>query len=74
MELVPLAEALTRFGALSLGIAIMNVIALRVVRADEVPGWVQVRIRWWSAHNTTFLVISAAVMAIGLAVLATTAR
>ncbi|RSM55874.1 hypothetical protein DMB66_34785 [Actinoplanes sp. ATCC 53533] len=74
MELETLAEAMARLGALGLGTAIVNVVALRLVRADEVPGWVQVRIRWWSAHNTTFLVVSAAVMAIGLAVLATTAR
>lgn len=74
MELVTLAEATARLGALGLGTAIVNVIALRLVRADEVPGWVQVRIRWWRAHNPAFLRTSAAVMAVGLVTLAATAR
>jgi hypothetical protein len=70
MELVTLADAMARFGALGLGTALLNVLALRVVPADEVPGWVQVRIRWWRAHNGTFLVSSAGVLALGLALLA----
>lgn len=74
MELVTLAEGMARLGTLGLGTALLNIVALRLVRADEAPGWLQARIRWWTAHNTTFLVISAAVLAIGLVILATTAR
>jgi hypothetical protein len=74
MELVTLAAAMARLGALGLGTALVNVIALRVVRADEVPGWAQVRIRWWNEHNPAFLAVSAVVMVVGLALLATAAR
>lgn len=71
MELVTLAEAMARLGTLGVGTALLTIVALRLVRVDEVPGWVQVRIRWWHAHHTTFLVTSAAILAIGLAILAT---
>jgi len=72
--LAQLGEALARLGAFGLGVAVLNVFALRVVRADEVPGWVQTRIRWWSAHNLAFLVLSAAVLAVGLGTLAAAGR
>lgn len=74
MGLVTLAELMAGLGALGLGTAIVNVIALRLVRIDEVPDWVQVRIRWWSAHNPAFLTTSAAIMVVGLVALAPTAR
>ncbi|WP_433305864.1 hypothetical protein ACQP2F_19215 [Actinoplanes sp. CA-030573] len=57
-------------GALGMLVAALNLVALRVVRADEVPAYVQTRIRWWTAHNTAFLVLCAALTVIGLAGLA----
>jgi len=71
--LVQLAETLAGIGALGVITAVLNVVALRVVRVDEVPGCVQGRIRWWSAHNSAFLVVSAVVTAVGLATLVATA-
>jgi len=68
--LVQLAETMARLGALGVGTAMLNLVALRVVREDEVPGWVQARIHWWNAHNPAFLVGSAVLMAAGLATLA----
>ena len=67
-----LAEALSLLGVLGVITAALNVVALRVVRIDEVPGCAQARIRWWGAHNAAFLMISAAVSAAGLATLAAT--
>jgi len=64
--LVQLAQTAAWFGALGVGTAVLNLVALRVVCYDEVPGWVQARIRWWHAHNPAFLVGSAAVLAAGL--------
>jgi len=71
--LAQLAEALTRIGALGVITAMLNVVALRTVRIDEVPSCAQARIRWWSAHNSAFLMISAAVTAVGLTILAAAA-
>jgi hypothetical protein len=71
--LTQLAETMAVLGALGLVIAMLNLVALRVVRVDEVPGCVQPRIRWWGAHNTAFLMLSAAVAAVGVAILAATA-
>jgi hypothetical protein len=68
--LTQFAETLIGFGALGIITAALNIVSLRVVRVDEVPGCVQSRIRWWSAHNSAFLLISAAVTAAGLATLA----
>jgi hypothetical protein len=68
--LTQFAETLIGFGALGLITAALNIVSLRVVRVDEVPGCVQARIRWWSAHNSAFLLISATVTAAGLATLA----
>lgn len=68
--LAQLAQTLIAFGMLGIITAMLNVVALRVVRIDEVPGYVQARIRWWSAHNSAFLVVSAVVTAVGLAILA----
>jgi len=71
--LAQVAETVARLGALGVVIAALNVVALRVVRVDEVPGCVQARIRWWSAHNPAFFVVSAVVTVVGLATLAATA-
>jgi hypothetical protein len=71
--LAQLAETVAGFGALGVVTATLNLVALRVVRVDEVPGCVQARIRWWSAHNSTFLVVSVVVTVVGLALLAATA-
>ena len=62
-----LAETVAWFGALGLVLAGLNVIALKVVQPDDVPGYVRVRIRWWTAHNPAFLVGSAVLGAVGLA-------
>jgi hypothetical protein len=59
------------FGVLGMVVAALNLVALRVVRVDEVPSYVQGRIRWWSAHNSTFLLISMVVTVAGLLGLAT---
>jgi hypothetical protein len=67
-----LAEALSLLGVLGVITAALNVVALRVVRIDEVPGCAQTRIRWWGAHNAAFLMISAAATVAGLALLAAT--
>ena len=64
-----LAGTVAWFGALGLVLAGLNVIALKVVRPDDVPGYVRVRIRWWTAHNPALLVGSAVVGAAGLAML-----
>jgi hypothetical protein len=61
------ASAVATVGALSLVIALLNIVALRAVRVDELPGCVQGRIRWWGAHNSAFLVLSAVLTAAGLA-------
>jgi hypothetical protein len=71
--LVQLAETMAGFGALGLLTASLNVVALRVVRVDEVPGCLEARIRWWSAHNPAFFVVSAVLTTLGLAGLAATA-
>jgi hypothetical protein len=68
--LTQFAETLIGFGALGIITAALNIVSLRVVRVDEVPGCVQARIRWWSAHNSAFLLVSAAVTAVGLGTLA----
>jgi hypothetical protein len=70
--LAQLAETAAGFGALGLVTAALNVVALRVVRVDEVPGGLEARIRWWSAHNSAFLVVSAVLTALGLAGIAAT--
>jgi hypothetical protein len=64
------AELVAGFGALGVLTATLNLFALRVVRIDEVPGCVQARIRWWSAHNPAFLLASAAVTVAGLVMMA----
>jgi len=65
-----LAGMLAGFGAIGVAIAALNVFALRVVRIDEIPGCVQGRIRWWGAHNSAFLLSSAALTVAGLGALA----
>ena len=71
ITLAQVAQTVAGLGALGVVTAVCNLVALRVVRVDEVPGCVQGRIRWWSAHNPAFLVGSAVVMAVGLLTLAT---
>ena len=73
MEAVTLGQTLAGLGAIGVLTAGLNVVALRLVRVDEVPGCVRARIRWWSAHNPAFLLISAVVAAVGLTTLATAA-
>jgi hypothetical protein len=43
------AETVAWFGVLGLVLVALNVVALKVVRPDDVPGYVPVRIRWWAA-------------------------
>ena len=73
MEAVTLGQTLAGLDAIGVLTAGLNVVALRLVRVDEVPGCVRARIRWWSAHNPAFLLISAVVAAVGLTTLATAA-
>jgi hypothetical protein len=70
--LVQLTATMAGFGALGLLTASLNVVALRVVRVDEVPGCLAARIRWWSVHNPAFFVVSAVLTAFGLAGLVAT--
>jgi hypothetical protein len=72
--LVQLAQVMAWLGTLCLGTAAVTVVALRVVRADEVPGWVRARIRFWTSYNPPFLLISAVVTVAGLGLLAASAR
>jgi hypothetical protein len=65
--LAQLAQTVAGFGALGVVTAMLNLVSLRVVRLDQVPGCVQGRIRWWSIHNSAFLVASAVVTALGVA-------
>ena len=69
MTLGDLAQAVAWVGALGVVTAALNLVALRLVRVDEVPGPVRARIRWWCAHNPAFLVASVAVTAAGVALL-----
>lgn len=66
------AAAVAWLGALGVLTAALNVFALHVVRADDVPAWLQARVRWWNAHNPAFLVASVLVTVVSLAVLAAT--
>jgi hypothetical protein len=68
--IVQFAEMLALFGVIGLGVAAVNVFALRVVRVDEVPSCAQGRIRWWGAHNTAFLLGCAALTVLSLGTLA----
>jgi len=70
--LAQLAGTMAGLGAVGVATGALNLVALRVVRVDEVPGCVQPRIRWWSAHNPAFLVISAVLTVVGLATLLAT--
>jgi hypothetical protein len=65
-----LAGMVVWFGALGMIVAALNIVALRIVRPDEVPGYVRCRIEWWSAHNSTFLLGSALLALAGLVGLA----
>ena len=73
MEGVTLGQTLAGLGAIGVLTAGLNMVALRLVRVDEVPGCVRSRIRWCSAHNAAFLLVSAVVAAVGLTTLATAA-
>ena len=65
------AETVAGLGALGVLTGALNLVALRVVRIDEVPGCVQARIRWWSSHNPVFLLTSVAVTVAGLVMMIT---
>ncbi|MBU2666875.1 hypothetical protein KOI35_25520 [Actinoplanes bogorensis] len=43
------------FGVLGMVVAGLALIAVKVVRADEVPAYVRGRIQWWTAHNAGFM-------------------
>ena len=55
-----LAALAAWFGLLGMLIAALNAVALRLVRADEVPRCIRPRIRWWGLHNPALMVISTA--------------
>jgi hypothetical protein len=74
MGAVTLGETLAGLGVIGVLTAVLNVVALRLVRVDEVPGCMRARIRWWSAHNPAFLLVSAIVVAAGLTTLMAAAR
>ena len=60
------AEMFALFGALGMVLAGFNVVALKVVEPDDVPAYVRGRIRFWTAHNSTFMAGSAVLGAAGL--------
>jgi hypothetical protein len=68
--LAELAVMLAWFGALGMVVAVLNIVALHLVRLDDVPGYVRARIRWWSNHNWPFFLIS---LLLGVAGLTTVA-
>jgi hypothetical protein len=68
--LAELAVMVAWFGGLGMVVAVLNIVALRVVRLDEVPGYLRSRIRWWSNHNWPLFLIS---LLIGIAGLTTVA-
>jgi hypothetical protein len=68
--LAELAGMLARFGIIGIAVAVVNAVALRVVRIEEVPRRAQGRIRWWSLHNRAFLFGSTALTLISLGALA----
>ena len=70
MEAIRLAELLALIGVIGVAVAALNVFALRAVRIDDVPGWVQGRIRWWGAHNTAVLLACAGLTVLSLGTLA----
>ncbi|WP_433220862.1 hypothetical protein ACQP00_18975 [Dactylosporangium sp. CS-047395] len=61
-----LAEPAVLLGGVGVVTAVLNAVALRLVRVDEVPGWLQVRISWWRAHNRTLLLLSAVTAGVGV--------
>ena len=61
------------FGVLGVVVAGLNFLALRVVRADEVPSCVRGRILWWGVHNVAFLLLSVLCAVAGLIGLVTSA-
>jgi hypothetical protein len=63
------AGILVWFGVIGVAVAAMNILALRTIRIEDVPRCVQGRIRWWSAHNSAFLLGSAGLVVVGLGVL-----
>jgi hypothetical protein len=60
------SEMMALIGVLGLVLAGLNVVALRLVRTEDVPAYVQGRIRFWTAHNPAFLLGSAVLGAAGL--------
>ncbi|MBM2615818.1 hypothetical protein JIG36_09645 [Actinoplanes sp. LDG1-06] len=64
------AGLVTWFGVLGMVVAGLALIAVKVVRVDDVPAYVVGRIRWWTAHNLAFMLTSLAVAVAGLLVLA----
>ncbi|MEV4346826.1 hypothetical protein AB0J83_20400 [Actinoplanes sp. NPDC049596] len=62
-----LAALVLRLGVLGILVAVLNAVALRVVRPDEVPSCARGRIRWWGAHNPALFVSSVVITLIGLA-------
>jgi hypothetical protein len=63
------ARMVAQFGAIGLGVGVLNIVALRLVRLEEVPGPMRGRIRWWTLHNPAFLAVSGLVLVAGLAML-----
>ncbi|MFI5897416.1 hypothetical protein ACIA5D_45725 [Actinoplanes sp. NPDC051513] len=61
-----LAEMFALFGALGMVLAGCNVLALKVVQPNDVPAYVRARVRFWTAHNSTFMAGSAVLGAAGL--------
>ncbi|XVU29183.1 hypothetical protein ACQPZJ_19600 [Actinoplanes sp. CA-054009] len=61
------AALVLRLGVLGILVAVLNAVALRVVRIDEVPGCARGRIRWWGAHNPALFVSSLVMTLLGLA-------
>ncbi|GAA0447901.1 hypothetical protein Ade02nite_60450 [Paractinoplanes deccanensis] len=61
------AALVLRIGALGILVAVLNAVALRLVRIDEVPCCARSRIRWWGAHNPALFVVSVVLTVAGVA-------
>ncbi|MBL7255653.1 hypothetical protein [Paractinoplanes lichenicola] len=66
---VEVAGVVTWFGVLGMIVTALAVVAVRLVRAQDVPAYVQGRARWWAAHNVGFLVASLVVTVGGICAL-----
>jgi hypothetical protein len=64
-----LAETLFGLGAIGLLAAAVNLLALRGITIEDVPGCVRARVRWWGTHTPAVLFVSGTLTLVSLAAL-----